>query len=114
MQIYTKPGTSPCLLSKKCCPAVFKRRDICRDFCLIFGLAAIVSVAGWVESAGEWPIKGEKRGISQWRYTPQMMVDMLPKGEHSFANGATDACTRWGRCRLKVRPQASLYRNFRS
>lgn len=64
MQIYTKPLTFACLLSKKCCPAVFKRRDIRRDFCLIFGLAAIVSVAGWVESAGEWPIKDEKRGVS--------------------------------------------------
>ena len=64
LQIYTKLGTSPCLLSKKCCPTVFKRRDICRDFCLIFGLVAIVSVAGWVESAGEWPIKDEKRGVS--------------------------------------------------
>ena len=60
MQIYTKPGTSPSLLSKKCCPAIFKQRDICRGFSLVFGLAAIVSVAGWVESAGEWPIKGEK------------------------------------------------------
>ena len=64
MQIYTKPGTLPSLLSKKCCPAVFKWRDICRGFSLIFGLAVIVSVAGWVESAGEWPIKGEKRGVS--------------------------------------------------
>lgn len=25
MQIYTKPGTSPSLLSKKCCPAIFKQ-----------------------------------------------------------------------------------------
>ena len=69
LQIYTKPGTSPCLLSKKCCPAVFKRRDICRDFCLIFGLAAIVSVAGGVESAGEWPIMA-KKGVNRKGDTP--------------------------------------------
>ena len=69
MQIYTKPGTSPCLLSKKCCPTVFKRRDICRDFCLIFGLAAIVSVAGGLNRRANGRLR-TKKGVYRNGDTP--------------------------------------------
>lgn len=69
MQIYTKPGTSPCLLSKKCCPAVFKQQDICRGFSLIFGLAAIVLVAGGLNRRANGRLRA-KRGVYRNGDTP--------------------------------------------
>ena len=69
MQIYTKPVTLPSLLSKKCCPAVFKRRDICRDFSLIFGLAAIVSVADGLNRQANGRLRA-KKGVYRNGDTP--------------------------------------------
>ena len=60
MQIYTKLGTSPCLLSKKCCPAVFKRRDIRRDFSLVFELVAIASVADGLNRRANGRLRAKK------------------------------------------------------
>ena len=69
MQIYTKPGTSPCLLSKKCCPTVFKRRDIRRGFSLVFGLVAIVSVADGLNRRANGRLRA-KKGVYRNGDTP--------------------------------------------
>ena len=114
MQIYTKPLTFALSSFKKVLLRRFQTARYPPRFQPCFWVGSDSVGSRWVESAGEWPIKGEKSGVSQLRYTTRMMVDMLPKGERFFANGATGACTRWDRCRLKVRPQASLYRIFRS